>query len=115
MYARYCKLRDSHGLKDGWVAKEAGITPSTFSDWKKGKSAPNAEKLVAIAKVLNTTVEYLVTGTESYVVENTITADEIEVLRKYRALNADARRVFDATLDALYAPIEKKDAPAKIA
>lgn len=66
MYERYCKIRDSFGLRDSDVARKTGITPSTFSDWKKGKSMPNTQKMVAIAKTLNTTVEYIVDGIDPY-------------------------------------------------
>lgn len=66
MYERYCKIRDSLGLRDSDVARKTGITPSTFSDWKKGKSMPNTQKMVAIAKTLNTTVEYIVDGIDPY-------------------------------------------------
>lgn len=66
MYERYCKIRDSLGLRDSDVARKTGITPSTFSDWKKGKSMPNTQKMVAIAKTLNTTVEYIVDGNDPY-------------------------------------------------
>ena len=38
MYEIYCKLRDSNGMKDSDVAKATGITKSTFSDWKNGRS-----------------------------------------------------------------------------
>ena len=38
MYEIYCKLRDSKGMKDADVAKATGITKSTFSDWKNGRS-----------------------------------------------------------------------------
>ena len=41
MYEIYCKLRDSKGMKDSDVAKATGITKSTFSDWKNGRSNPN--------------------------------------------------------------------------
>lgn len=66
MYERYCKIRDSLGLRDSDVARKTGITPSTFSDWKKGKSMPNTQKMVVIAKTLNTTVEYIVDGIDPY-------------------------------------------------
>ena len=66
MYERYCKIRDSLGLRDSDVARKTGITPSTFSDWKKGKSLPNTQKMVAIARALNTTVEYIVDGIDPY-------------------------------------------------
>ena len=65
MYERYCKLRDLHGLRDADVARITGITPSTFSDWKKGKSAPNVQKVAAIAQALETTTDYLITGAET--------------------------------------------------
>lgn len=66
MYSRYCKVRDAMGYRDADVARITGITPSTFSDWKANKSSPNAQKIVAIAKALNTTAEYLVTGEYGY-------------------------------------------------
>nr|DAG79995.1 MAG TPA: Repressor protein CI [Caudoviricetes sp.] len=59
MYEIYCKLRDAKGLKDADVAKATGITKSTFSDWKSGRSKPNAEKLKKIADFLDTMTEYL--------------------------------------------------------
>lgn len=40
MYEIYCKLRDAKGMKDADVARETGITKSTFSDWKNGRSNP---------------------------------------------------------------------------
>lgn len=59
MYELYCKYRDRKGYKDSDVAKGTGITPSTFSDWKSGRSKPNTEKLIKIADFLDTAVEYL--------------------------------------------------------
>lgn len=43
MYEIYCKLRDSKGVKDSDVVKATGITKSTFSDWKSGRSKPKNE------------------------------------------------------------------------
>lgn len=40
MYEIYCKLRDAMGVKDADVVKATGITKSTFSDWKSGRSKP---------------------------------------------------------------------------
>lgn len=64
MYERYCQLRDSKGLKDADVAKATGITKSTFSDWKSGRSKPKYEKLKKIADFLGTTADYIKTGEE---------------------------------------------------
>lgn len=88
MYERYCKLRDDLGLKDSILASALNITPSTFSDWKKGKSTPNADKLLKIARYLDTTVEYLMTGEEPHPADGVFySKDEQELIGNYRILN----------------------------
>lgn len=62
MYEIYCKLRDEKGLKDSDIAKATGITKSTFSDWKKGRSNPKDAKLQKIADFFGVSTEYLRTG-----------------------------------------------------
>ncbi len=64
MYEIYCKLRDAKGVKDADVVRETGITKSTFSDWKSGRSKPKNEKLQKIADYFGVTVDYLMTGKE---------------------------------------------------
>lgn len=64
MYEIYQKLRDERGYKDSDVAREADVAKSTFSDWKAGRSKPGYKKLERIAKVLDTSVKYLMTGKE---------------------------------------------------
>ena len=83
MYERYCELRDSFGFRDTDVANRLGITKSTFSDWKHGKSAPNTEKLVKIAGLFGTTVEYLYTGMDRKGDE--ISAKDMAIVRKLNA------------------------------
>ena len=65
MYEIYCKLRDSKGMKDSDVAKATGITKSTFSDWKNGRSNPKDAKLQKIADLFGVTAEYIRTGKNS--------------------------------------------------
>lgn len=57
MYERYVELRDRKGMTDAAVAQASGITPSTFSDWKSGRSKPKTEKLMKIAAVLEVPLE----------------------------------------------------------
>lgn len=64
MYSVYCKLRDERNLKDADVVKATGITKSTFSDWKSGRSNPKNEKLQKIADYFGVTIDYLTTGKE---------------------------------------------------
>lgn len=98
MYDIYCKLRDEKGLKDADVARETGITKSTFSDWKNGRSEPKDAKLQKIAKLFGVTVEYIRTGgnsKEKYYFNNE-TAEMAQKLFE----NKNLRALFDAAQDA---------------
>ncbi|WP_041866103.1 helix-turn-helix domain-containing protein [Sediminispirochaeta smaragdinae] len=48
-----------------WLAWKAGISYNTLKGWTAKGRLPNVEQATAIAKALNTTVEYLVTGEEA--------------------------------------------------
>lgn len=48
-YSAFEQLLQMHGTTVYRVAKETGIAPSTFTDWKNGRSTPKADKLVRIA------------------------------------------------------------------
>ena len=62
MYEKYVKLRDSKGLTDYKVSLDTGITKSTFTDWKNGRSEPKLEKLAKIAESFGVTVDYFITN-----------------------------------------------------
>lgn len=82
MYEIYCKLRDSKGVKDSDVVKATGITKSTFSDWKSGRSKPKNDKLQKIAEYFDVSVEYLMTGTEDKKESPVLTArDERDIAK----------------------------------
>lgn len=59
MYERYLKLLEENNCKSADVARETKIHPSTFTDWKKGKSSPKIDKLQKIAEFFNVNVEWL--------------------------------------------------------
>ena len=94
MYDIYCRLRDDKKLKDSDVAKATGITKSTFSDWKTGRSKPKQDKLQKIADFFGVTLDYLMNGTSDNQI-NTIAAhhddaewteeelEEIEEFKRY--------------------------------
>ena len=62
MYQRYVMLRDKKGVTDYQVAKETGITKSTFTDWKNGRSTPKFEKITKIAKYFGVSIDYFLNG-----------------------------------------------------
>lgn len=58
MYEKYKALRDQKGVTDYRVSVETGITKSTFTDWKTGRSTPKIEKLKILADYFGVSIEY---------------------------------------------------------
>lgn len=58
MYKKYALLRDEKGVTDYRVSIDTGITKSTFSDWKNGRSNPKVDKLKILANYFGKPIEY---------------------------------------------------------
>lgn len=100
MYEIYCKLRDAKGCKDADVARETGVTKSTFSDWKNGRSNPKDEKLKKIADFFGVSVDYLRTGKEKEGGETYYLNEETSKMAQDIFENKELRLLFDAAKDA---------------
>ena len=62
---RIREAREERGLTQGDVGKAAGVSASAVSQWESGDvKGLKPENLLAAAKKLNRTVEYLVHGRE---------------------------------------------------
>lgn len=61
---RISTLRKEHQLSQEDIADRINVTRQSVSKWETDTSAPDAYNLIALAKVLNTSVEYIVTGKE---------------------------------------------------
>jgi transcriptional regulator with XRE-family HTH domain len=62
VYKRFCDLLNTFQVKPSDISRATGISPTVFSEWKKGKARPKADKLQKIADYFNVTMEYLMTG-----------------------------------------------------
>lgn len=95
MYEIYCKLRDEKSVKDADIARETGITKSTFTDWKNGRSMPGTDKLIKIAEFLEVSVEYLKTGKEPEKKEKppipSYDKDTMEMIKLFSQLNKEQK------------------------
>ena len=58
MYEIVEKLMQEKGVKPSEVSKETGIPQSVFTDWKKGRYTPKADKLYALARYFDVPMEY---------------------------------------------------------
>ena len=66
-----------------WVAGKIGVPLSTFRKWMSHKTYPNMRQGIEIAKLLETSAEYLVTGVQA----RGISQEEQQLLNAYRKLN----------------------------
>jgi len=67
-----------------WIAGKIGVPLSTFRKWMTRKTYPDIREGVEIAKLLETTAEYLVTG----VTQENLSDTERELILTYRKLSS---------------------------
>ncbi len=59
---RISELRKKQEMSQGDLAKAMGVSRQAVSKWENGLSSPDTVKLIQLAEVLETDVEYLATG-----------------------------------------------------
>ena len=63
---RITELRSTCGLSQYQLAKAMEVSRQAVSKWETGQSAPDALNMIRLAEILDTDVEYLATGRNSY-------------------------------------------------
>lgn len=89
MYEIFEELLKEKGLKPIDVSRATGISSSTLTDWKMGRSVPKRDKMQKIASFLGVSDEYLNTGIEKQEIDeiNTPKARKRAAKRLDKALN----------------------------
>ena len=64
MYEVFEQLLQSHGVSSYKVSKDTGVTQTSLSNWKAGRSTPTTKTLQRIADYFGVTVDYLMAGKE---------------------------------------------------
>ena len=70
-----------------WIAGKIGVPLSTFRKWMTRKTYPNIKEGIEMAKLLDTSAEYLVTGIEPEGLDDA----ERKLMSVYRKLNQGDR------------------------
>jgi transcriptional regulator with XRE-family HTH domain len=70
-----------------WIAGKIGVPFGTFRKWMTRKTYPNLKEGIEIAKLLETSAEYLVTGIEPGGLSDT----ERKLISVYRKLSSEDR------------------------
>lgn len=79
---RITQLRKEKDISQAELAKRLEVSRQAVSKWEQGASSPDTNKLIQLAKILDTEVEYLATGNKpepSSVVLNVVeTVERVE-------------------------------------
>ena len=71
-----------------WLSVELGVSKETINQYIKGTIKPRADILVAMSKILNTSVDYLLGLTDNSAPSNLVlTEEENTLLFNYKKLN----------------------------
>ena len=84
-----------------WIANKIGVPLSTFRKWMTRRTYPNLKEGTAIAKLLETSAEYLVTGDHPEGMSN----EEQRMMNAYRKLNQKDQENISLAINAW---LEKK-------
>lgn len=89
--ARIAALRRQAGLSQTQLARQLQISPSAVGMYEQGRREPSTELLVALARTLNVTVDYLLTG-EPTAQERRTVDQAVELLLADAQLQLDKRQ-----------------------
>ncbi len=90
MYEIFEQLLQKYGVTAYKVSKETGVTQSTLSDWKKGRSTPKASNMQKIADFFGVPLSYLLHGQMEEEVQKTALTprDERDIARDLERIMA---------------------------
>lgn len=78
MYEIFEQLLQKYGITAYKVSKATGVTQTSLSNWKSGRSTPSAKTLQKIADYFGVSIEYLMTGKEDIIEKETILTSKDE-------------------------------------
>lgn len=103
MYSIFERLMNEAGETHYQVAKATGVSQSTLSDWKLGKTTPRNPTLKKLADHFGVSVSYL-KGEAAEKTAKEKPADQVaDGLNKYDMLNEENRAAIDSLIDRLLA------------
>jgi transcriptional regulator with XRE-family HTH domain len=92
-----------------WVAGKCGVSKKTFQNWSHRKIVPNIDQGVFIAQALETTAEYLVTGSPP----EGISPDILTIARKIALLPTGDREELLAIAELKLAKLRRAEEEIK--
>ncbi|MCD8379096.1 MAG: helix-turn-helix transcriptional regulator [Lachnospiraceae bacterium] len=79
-------------LKPTQLAKELGLSVSTFTDWGKGKGSPSLNAVIQFSEYFGVSIDYLVYGESKKVVQMEISnREDAALLESFHKLTPELR------------------------
>ena len=87
---RITQAMEDNDLSISWIAQQMGVVDRTVSDWRKDGNV-STHRIPLLAKYLNTTVEYLMTGAEAHTFQK-VSGDDNVVQMQHNVEHGDISR-----------------------
>ena len=103
------QLRQTKDITQAELAKEMHVTQQTVAKWECDSTYPNIGTLKELAKFFNVSIDFLLEMPQTAASPTIIYAatsfkpnqQELDHLKKYRALSVSGQNVVNATLEAM--------------
>ncbi len=92
MYKKYAEIRDKLGYTDYAVSKATGISKSSFTDWKSGRSNFKIERLQKIAEFFEVPVTSFLDESSPLQADSLYSLEEKAIIEAYRTTSDDNKR-----------------------
>lgn len=96
---RLALLRKQYHLPQAELAKKLGMPQSTYATYEVGKRKITLELILQFSEFYSVSPTFLVTGQEHFDNDMTISLSEIDLIKKYRALNERGKEAVDMILN----------------
>ena len=77
---RIAELRKKENISQLQLAEAVGVSRQAVSKWENGQSLPDARKMILLAEVLKTDVEYLTTGRRNDAIRPPVVIKTVETV-----------------------------------
>lgn len=100
-------LRNSEQFTQKNLAKKLNLTANTVCEWEKGRSEPSITTIKKLAELFNVTTDYLLGLEDDFgnvIIEKEapqLSAEELQIIENYRALNPSGKKLVKQTIDTL--------------
>lgn len=79
---RISELRKTQNISQGQLAEALSITRQAVSKWENDLAVPDALKMIQLADILDTDIEYLSTGRRNFSRRPPVVINEVKVVEK---------------------------------